>query len=126
MIFQLYEVYLNYDYIVKFNNKYKKYEYFGSPSYTYVDKSFYDPNDNETNVDKKWRCVYNNNKWYGLSILGLILQNEKYGEWDEKTECRNYIFNNFFLNYNNPCSAEDDTNYYCSIYKNYNFQNTTN
>lgn len=123
IIFQLYELFLNYDYIVKFNDKYKKYEYYGTPSYNYVDKSKYDPNDNETNVDNKWRCYFEvtNSKWYGVSSLGLILENKAFGEWNEKNDCRNYIFSNFFLNYNNPCN-ESENNFYCEIYKKQNFK----
>lgn len=117
IIIQCYEFIQNYDYIQKFNNKYSKYEFTSSPSYNYVDKSYYDPNDTETDINKKWKCKISGNSWYGVSTdYGLILDNANYKTWDTELECIDFIFSNFYLNYNNPCLISEDS-MICKIYK---------
>lgn len=116
IIVQCYEFIQNYNYIQNFNKKYSKYEFTASPSYNYVDKSYYDPNDVETDVKKKWVCKMEDNNWYGLSpSFGLILKNNDYASWQTELDCIDYIFSNFYLNYNNPCLISDKSNY-CKIY----------
>lgn len=120
IIFQIYEFVQNYDYIQKFNAKYKKYEFSATPSYNYVDKSYYDPNDSETNINKKWTCKLSGSKWYGISKdYGLVIENSIYKSWSTELECINYIFSDFYLNYNNPCSISRD-NTYCNIFNSLN------
>ena len=116
IIFQIYEFVQNYDYIQNFNIKYKKYEFSATPSYNYVDKSYYDPNDSETNVNKKWRCKLSEALWYGVSKeYGLVIENGIYKSWSTELECINYIFSDFYLNYNNPCNISTN-NTYCNIF----------
>lgn len=124
ILFQATEFIKNYDFIKKFNKKYNKYEFVSSPSYDYVDKSFFDPNDLETNPDLKWRCVLDNNNWYALSKKGLVTENDNFANWTDKTNCINYIFQNTFLTYNNPCEPISQ-NQYCKVYSKYPFQNKT-
>lgn len=118
IIFQMFEFIQNYDYIIQFNKKYNNYEYVSSPSYNYIDKTIFDPNDIENNPDNKWRCVVSDSKWYGISKNGLVLENNKFAEWSLKTDCTDYIFRTLYLNYNNPCENNTNNNY-CDIYKKY-------
>lgn len=115
-LFQFIEFIQNYSYILEFNKKYNKYEYASSPSYNYVDPNIYDPNDNETNLDKKWRCVSENNYWYGISIQGMVIIDDKFGEWNNKFDCYSNIFNSYILNYTDPC-VKNSSNNYCNIIK---------
>lgn len=118
ILFQCFEFVQNYDYIINFNKKYNKYEFLASPSFSYVDKSLVDPNDTELNVKKKWRCMVYNDKWYGVSNQGMVLKNNDYGIWDSSLECINYVFENYYINYNNPCSI--GSNNYCLILTSFN------
>lgn len=116
IILQCYEFVQNYNYILNFNKKYSKYEFSASPSYNYIDKSYYDPNDNIIDIGKKWSCKINKDKWYGVSSnYGLILNNGEYSTWATELECINYIFSNFYLNYNNPCEISQNS-VYCDIF----------
>lgn len=120
IIFQIYEFVQNYDYIQNFNNKYKKYEFSATPSYNYVDKSYYDPNDSETNINKKWTCKLYGGSWYAVSKdYGLVIENGIYKSWSTELECINYIFSDFYLNYNNPCNISTN-NSYCNIFNSLN------
>lgn len=122
LLFQCYEFIQNYDYIVQFNKKYDKYEFVASPSFSYIDKSLFDPNDEEVNVQNKWRCkLYTTNEWYAGSKLGLVLDSDqKYAHWNTELDCINFIFKNFYINYNNPC-INSSNNQYCNIYNYFNF-----
>lgn len=118
LLFQCFEFYQNYDYISLFNERYSKYEYVASPNYTYVDKTFYDPNDGESDVNNKWFCKEFNNSWYGVSPNnGLILLDGDYKKWLTENECQKYIFGSYYLNYNNPCNISNSLPA-CTIFKN--------
>lgn len=120
IIFQIYEFVQNYDYIQNFNTRYKKYEFSATPSYNYVDKSYYDPNDSETNINKKWTCKISGSSWYAIAKdYGMIIENGIYKSWPTELECITYIFSDFYLNYNNPCSISSD-NTYCKIFNSLN------
>lgn len=56
----------NYDYIVKFNDQYSKYEYMFTPTYNYIDTNYFDPNDIESNINLKWRCYLTSGNYYIL------------------------------------------------------------
>lgn len=116
IVLQCYEFVQNYNYILNFNKKYSKYEFSASPSYNYVDKSYYDPNDSTIDIEKKWYCKINAGKWYGVSpAYGLILNNGVYGNWTTEMDCINFIFSNFYLNYNNPCGISNSDKF-CTIF----------
>lgn len=119
LFFQCFEFIQNYDYIQNFNKKYSKYEFMASPSFAYIDKSYYDPNDNETDVKKKWRCLSSNNQWYGASTLGLLIENGGYKSWSSELDCIYYIFTNTYLNYNHPCKVSQN-NEMCKLFTQFN------
>lgn len=115
IIFECYEFIQNYNYIISFNEKYEKFEFTASPSYTYIDRSLFDPNDRDTDLKMKWRCASYNSKWYAVSDVGLFLKNNDYGVWDTETDCISNLFSSYFVNYNNPCSVSTESTY-CSIF----------
>lgn len=118
LIIQCFEFIQNYNYIENFNKRYGKYEFTASPSYNYVDKSYYDPNDAETDINKKWSCKLSSNVWYGVAkSYGLVLKDSDYISWDTELDCIDFIFSNFYLNYNNPCLISE-TSKHCTIFKN--------
>lgn len=118
-LFQCLEFIQNYDYITKFNDQYSKYEYIFTPTYNYIDTSYFDPNDTELNVNLKWRCYLQNNSYYIVSQRGLGLSNNGIYESSDLTECINTIFTTSIIKYIDPCNNDDKTNYnkYCNIFK---------
>lgn len=114
-LFQCLEFIQNYDYIQKFNDQYSKYEYIYTPVINYVDSTYFDPNDSETNVNLKWRCYNNNKMYYGVSQKGMILKDNQIYSTDNYIDCINYIFSSYIINYLNPCNKDAD-NDYCKIF----------
>lgn len=70
--FQLWYYAENYDYILKYNKTYSNLEYAHGANINYEDKSVPDPNDNVFDVNKKWRCAEENNKFYAVSEYGFL------------------------------------------------------
>lgn len=117
-LFQCLEFIQNYDYIQKFNDRYNKYEYVFTPTYNYIDTSYFDPNDSESNVNLKWRCYLNDNKYYIVSQQGLGLNDNGIYESVDYMECINRIFTSYIIKYINPCDKDDtNNNIYCKIFK---------
>lgn len=102
-LFQFYEFYKNYDYILSFNTKYKKYEYVSTPGFDYIDKSVFDPNDDPQSTEKKWRCVQKKNQWYGVSEYGVVADDGDFTTWKSAEECMTFIFQNQNIEHVNPC-----------------------
>lgn len=73
-IFQLIWTVSNRQYIENFNTVYNKLEYSFNPNFIFPDNVIYDPNQNVTNVNEKFRCVLDTSDglWYGLSIYGYV------------------------------------------------------
>lgn len=115
-LFQCIEFIQNYDYIQKFNDQYSKYEYIYTPVINYVDSTYFDPNDSETNVNLKWKCYNYNKIYYGVSQKGMIMKNNQFYSTDNYLDCINYIFSSYVINYLNPCNKDSDNNY-CKIFK---------
>lgn len=120
-LMQCLEFIQNYDSIKEFNTKYSKYEYMATPSYSYIDKSVYDPNDSSLTSEEKWRCVLTDEGYAGMNNKGIVVIDGSFKIWNEITDCYEYIFTNPFLTYNNPCSV-DQTNTYCGFWNNAGFK----
>jgi hypothetical protein len=117
-IIQCFEFIQNYDYIVKFNDQYSKYEYITTPMYNYIDTNYFDPNDSETNINMKWRCYLAKGSYYIVSQRGLgINDDNNIYESPNLQECISKIFSNYVIKYINPCN-ENNTNKYCNIFNN--------
>lgn len=114
-LFQCIEFIQNYDYIQKFNDQYSKYEYIYTPVINYVDSTYFDPNDSETNVNLKWKCYNTNKIYYGVSQKGMILKDNQIYSTNNYSDCINYIFSSYIINYLNPCNKDSDNNY-CKIF----------
>lgn len=107
----------NYDYIVKFNDQYSKYEYMFTPTYNYIDTNYFDPNDIESNINLKWRCYLTSGNYYILSQRGLGLNNDNnIYESTDLNDCINKIFTNYVIKYTDPCGDNQD-NKYCKLFK---------
>ncbi|BAO49431.1 membrane protein [Alphaentomopoxvirus acuprea] len=72
IIFQLWYYAENYTYILKYNNAYSNLQFARSANINYQDRTVNDPNDNEFNVDRKWRCAEENGIYYPVSSFGFM------------------------------------------------------
>ena len=107
LLFQLWFFIENQEYIYLFNEKYSKLEYVASPNMYFIDKNVFDPNDSETDVNKKFRCGYSNTNhlYYGFSEDGFISKNSSYIDltWTNLTDCISDIFKTNTIIIYNPC-----------------------
>lgn len=115
IIYELVIFYQNYDYVINYIERYKKFLFVNYPLKTNVDTNVFDPNDGFLKPKDKWRCAkYNsNNKWYGLKKGKMVYTNNKFTDFSSKIDCQTYIFTNIIITMNDPCIV-DDLN--CSIY----------
>ncbi|AAT99851.1 putative IMV entry/fusion membrane protein 3 [Diachasmimorpha longicaudata entomopoxvirus] len=120
-LFQFYEFYKNYDYILEFNDRYKKYEYVTTPGFNFIDKSIFDPNDEAKTKEEKWRCIQSDKVWSGISSRGFVNDGGHIAQWSNRETCLNYIFSHEILNYTNPCKTDgkqsDNVLKKCNLFK---------
>lgn len=116
IIYELVTFYQNYDYVLSYIERYKKYLFINYPLKNHTDTNVFDPNDNFDKPKNKWRCKQysENNKWYAIKENSMVYINGKFEDFSSKIECYTYIFTNIIISMNNPCDFSNDA---CIIYK---------
>lgn len=109
------DFYMNYDYIANFVNRYNKYIFYTYPSFYYVDKSKYDPNDDITNSNKKYRCFLSNGYYYAGNEDYIVVDNNKIEKkFININDCYSFIFNKSLLNVSPLCTNTSNTTDVCN------------
>ncbi|ATI21067.1 IMV MP/virus entry [Western grey kangaroopox virus] len=121
-LMQVYAIYENFHHIQEFNEEYSGLEYARSVGGgSYVDRKVQDPNDDESDVRAKWRCVLYERSYVTVSKFGFGTvrgrEVRKFADLDECVEF-NYL-NGDLSNVWNPCidSAEGLNSSACSFLK---------
>lgn len=112
ILFQLWFFVENREYIYLFNQRYKNLEYVSSPNMFFIDKNVFDPNDTQTDPNKKFRCAQENGITYALSEDGFMSGNSSQITltWTNETDCVNTLFKTNNIVLYDPCAISQVSN----------------
>lgn len=88
LLFQLWYVFENYEYIKDYILNYKHLQFAQNPNLKFIDKTIYDPNEDEKDKDSKFRCVSDDNKtYYFVNKNGFSGNDNGVSTWDNIDNC---------------------------------------
>lgn len=130
ILFQIWYLYENKEYIYDYVDKYSNFKYIANPSISFIDKTVYDINENITDEEKKMRCVmYYQEHWNDSDTIdqvyiavqenGFISTNSSTADliFNNYYECIKYIFSNSIFIIYDPCNGTNPVTNDCNFLK---------
>lgn len=108
---QLIDFISNYDYIVRYVRKFSKWEFVRSPNLNVIDRSVFDPNTDETDKRRKWRCISAGNSWIAARDGSVQVDSNGPLYFNNFEDCNRQLFSNPIITQDTPLPGSKEHDY---------------